>query len=438
MISAALGRLRDVRYNGPVTGSRFGGDRSEARRLAVGAEADIVQAVQQACARRGRVRAVGARGSKNGSHQTPGASLHLDRYNSLLSVSDRLVTIQAGMTCGDLNGVLERHGLALPTMGEWKHATLAGAVLTGTHGASCRHGILSTSVRAVRIVTGDGRVIQVERGDRWFPHVGVSLGLLGIVSTITFECVELFGLALEARVVPADRYLAEYRQQNQDNEFYSAVWIPAADAVITYAANRTAAPARPVRRPQRTNFSTLLLTALGRHWNTKPLVTDRCFRRRVVGTGGDILTPIALSPRLARAVRQLAKGVHEVEFAVPAHRATATVTALDALLRRHPGSLANAVGLRESAGDSFSLSPCFQRGCFWVSLFFRQGDEFVADLRELFQRLEARCHWGKHVMLPADHLRGQYPNWNAFIEARTELDPMGVFANDFAHEYGLA
>ncbi|MBI2615503.1 MAG: FAD-binding protein [Gemmatimonadetes bacterium] len=189
------------------------------RHVPVVSEADIVRAVEAARANQGRVRALGARGSKNGSHRTSGVALHLERYCRLLSAEDNLVTVQAGMTCGDLNAALERRGLALPTMGEWKQATVAGALLTGTHGGSSRHGILSTSLRRLRLVAGDGQARELEKGDPWFPHVGVSLGALGVVSTVTFECVEQFRLALETKVVSFERYLSEYERQNRENEF---------------------------------------------------------------------------------------------------------------------------------------------------------------------------------------------------------------------------
>lgn len=405
--------------------------------ISVGSEADIVRAVQAARVHGGRVRALGARGSKNDSHRTSGVALHLEQYRRLLSVEDNLVTVQAGMTCGELNAVLERHGLALPSMGEWKRATVAGALLTGTHGGSSRHGIMPTSVRRIRLVAGDGRVIDLQKGDSWFPHAGVSLGALGVVSTVTFECVEQFRLALETKVVSFDRYLLEYEEQSRENEFYSAIWLPAADAVIAYAANRTTALAGAARRRERFSPRTLLLTALSRYWNIKGLVNDRRFAQLAVGNSGEILTPLAIAPSLANAVWRVAKTVRATEFAVPAPKATATMAELNALLRRHPGNLANAIGLRTTAQDDFSLSPCYQRECLWVDVFFYDRQEFVAALSELFEGLDACCHWGKHVAFAPGYLRRQYPRWDAFVEACAQLDPTGVFANDFTERYGL-
>lgn len=418
----------------PAAGRRMG---RPTIHISVGSEADIVRAVQAARAQHGRVRAVGAGGSKNSCHRAPGVALHLERYRRLISVEDNLVTVQAGMTCGELSAVLERHGFALPTMGEWKRATVAGALLTGTHGGSSRHGIMPTSVRRIRLVAGDGRVIELQKGDSWFPHAGVSLGALGVVSTVTFECVEQFRLALETKVVSFDRYLLEYEEQSRENEFYSAIWLPAADAVVTYAANRTTGPVGAARRRERFSPQTLLLTALSRYWNIKGLVNDRRFGHRTIGTSGEILTPLVIAPRLANAVWRVAKRVRAAEFAVPAQRATATMVELNALFQRHPRGLANAVGLRATAPDEFSLSPCHERECLWVDMFFHDRHELAAALRALFEGLGARCHWGKYVALPPAYLRRQYPGWDGFVAACAQLDPTGVFANEFTERCGL-
>lgn len=208
-------------------------------RVSIQTEADIIAAVEGARARGNRVRAVGSGGSKNGSGQTDGVALLFHRYRRGLAVDGNRVTVRGGIACGELNAALARAGLALPTVGEWKHATVAGALATGVHGGSSRHGIMATSVRALRVVTGQGAVIEVDRSHERFAYLAVSLGALGIISTVTFECEPAFSLGLERRAVSLDRYLMDYARENRDNEFYSAVWFPAADAVITFAANRT-------------------------------------------------------------------------------------------------------------------------------------------------------------------------------------------------------
>jgi FAD/FMN-containing dehydrogenase len=124
-------------------------------------------------------------------------------------------------------------------------------------------------------------------------------------------------------------------------------------------------------------------------------------------------------------------------MAVPISRAGEAFEALAALIRRYPRVLTNSVGLRATAADTASLSPCYGRPTWWFALFYRRDPAFERDLCALFERLDARSHWGKDVALSPDHLRAQYPRWAAFRRTRAALDPNGVLANDFSRRYDL-
>ena len=45
--------------------------------------------------------------------------------------------------------------------------------------------------------------------------------------------------------------------------------------------------------------------------------------------------------------------------------------------------------------------------------------------------MDGRPHWGKGFFAAAEHLRTVYPRFDDFNELRAELDPGGVFVNDF-------
>lgn len=399
-------------------------------------EQDIVDAVLAARDGAAPIRAVGSRGSKNSCFRTPGVALHFERYAGVLNVEDNLVVAQAGVTVGELNRVLKRHGLALPTHGEWAGATVAGAVATGTHGGSASHGIFATSVRAMRIITADGLPVTLQRGSEHFDHAAVSLGMLGITSTITFECVDPFHLELETRVLPFERYLLEHERHNREDEFYSAIWIPTARQVITFAANRVPAPGKTARRMERFCPRTFALHALSSRMRMNAC-PERWLTTTAVNDWDHILSPIRDASRKVLFLRFLSKGWRAAEFAVPLTRMVESLVRLDRFFDCHPRALANPVGLRVTAGDTFSLSPCAGRDTFWIDLFFHDDERFASTLGDLFEELDARCHWGKHISLATTHLRRQYPRWNAFRAARAQFDPDSIFANRFTRSFDL-
>ena len=95
------------------------------------------------------------------------------------------------------------------------------------------------------------------------------------------------------------------------------------------------------------------------------------------------------------------------------------------------------MGLRCSAADGFTLSPCYDRDTFWLAVFYRDENGLSSELTNLFEEHDARSHWGKHVDLRPHRLRRQFPNWDEFCITRRRLDPAGTFSNAFTRRFAL-
>jgi L-gulonolactone oxidase len=290
--------------------------------------------------------------------------------------------------------------------------------------------VFSNSIDSVRIITSEGEVWEVGRDSAAFDHVALSLGALGIISTITFRCEEKFFLELQMRVVPFERFLLERETLDEDNEFFSAVWSPYAGRVLTFQGNRV--PNQPRSGSRRERFCLLhcihhqisrlpCLGAFPLRWSGLTVV-DECYR---------ILSPIQKKSGKTRVLRTLGKLVRAVEFAVPLSKAGELLTALHGLLLSENWAVPLPIGLRASAKDSLSLSPAFGRDSFWIDMFLFPDSRLEKSLAGLFEEFDARCHWGKHIGLSRDHLLRQYPRWEEFWTFRNSLDPDRIFANDF-------
>ena len=404
--------------------------------VSVRTEEDIVNAVLAARDAGRTVRAVGSFGSKNTCFRTTGAALRMARYDRIVTLDDNRVEAQAGVTIRDLNATLAKRGLTIPTQGEWLGATVAGAVATGVHGGSSMHGILATSVAALRLVLADGTAVTLTPEDDLFAQAAVSLGTLGITSTVTFECVEQFYLELVSEVIPFRKYVKDLAPLTKENEFFSAIWVPTADRVVTFRANRVATQSRIVPRRQRYSFASLALSSLSRRLNINA-ISNRVFAHRAVDTADRILTPIGGTSRHVRLMRALSRSWREAEFAVPLERAGAALEELSALLSRHRHALRIPVGLRSSPADDFTLSPCYDRDTFWLAVFYRDDNGLSGELTDLFEEHGARSHWGKHVDLHPHYLRAQFPHWDHFAAAHRRLDPAGTFTNAFTRRFAL-
>jgi hypothetical protein len=88
---------------------------------------------------------------------------------------------------------LHRAGYALPILGGITHQTISGFLGTGSAGASVMHN-LSDAIVSVRLIDGTGQVHDVDRDHPWWPAIGTSMGLYGIISTVTLKLVPRYAI----------------------------------------------------------------------------------------------------------------------------------------------------------------------------------------------------------------------------------------------------
>jgi FAD/FMN-containing dehydrogenase len=107
---------------------------------------------------------------------------------------------------------------------------------------------------------------------------------------------------------------------------------------------------------------------------------------------------------------------------------------------RHPGCTW-AVEYRTQPGEQSLLSPT--RGMASVTISLHQAmdlpyEPLFRDAEAVFRAHDGRPHWGKLHFLSSDEMAHLYPELPAFRAIRAELDPDGVFTNDYLARLGLA
>ena len=120
--------------------------------------------------------------------------------------------MQAGITLQKLSDDLDQRGLALENIGDIAYQTIAGATSTATHGTGTTFGNISSRIVGLRLVTGDGSVLDcsADENAEVFDVARVGLGALGILSTVTLQCVPAFHLHAVEEPMPVDDVLADF------------------------------------------------------------------------------------------------------------------------------------------------------------------------------------------------------------------------------------
>ena len=74
----------------------------------------------------------------------------------------RLVRVQSGIRIRELNDYLDRNGLALFNMGGYDGQTIAGVMMTATHGSGLGYGPIADQAVSLQMVVEGGRMVQIE------------------------------------------------------------------------------------------------------------------------------------------------------------------------------------------------------------------------------------------------------------------------------------
>src|ERR1700758_4139560 len=139
------------------------------------------------------VRALGSGHSCTPAAATSGVARDLSSWAGIVGadLDSGLVTVRSGTTIKELNATLDTLGLAMANLGDIDAQTVSGAISTGTHGTGAGLGGIATQVTGLELVLADGSVVACSADQRpdLFNAARVSVGALGVISTVTLQCV---------------------------------------------------------------------------------------------------------------------------------------------------------------------------------------------------------------------------------------------------------
>jgi xylitol oxidase len=371
------------------------------------------------------VRPLGTRHSFNRIADSDGALVSTEQLDRVVAVGGSTVTVEAGIRYGTLNSVLHDHGLALGNLASLPHISVGGALATGTHGSGVGNQSLAAAASKLELVTADGSLRRLERGDRDFDGAVVGLGSLGLVVRATLDVVPEFELrqyvfddlpwsAVDANLdeILAGGYsvslFTSWSERGVDQ-----VWVKTTGELAAGLTYFGATPALEPRNPvpgARPENCTQQLGVPGPSGERLPH-----FRLGFTPSGGDEL---------------------QSEYSVAREDAAG---ALRELRRLAPviSPLLLISEIRTIAADKLWLSPFSERHSIAFHFTWKPlGDEVLAVLPQIEAALApfgARPHWGK--LFTMSGLEDVYPELPAFRELRARLDSTAKFRNEFVDRY---
>lgn len=400
-------------------------------------EEEIASVVAHAAARGERVKAFGSGHSFTAIAVSDSHLLDLSDYGRVLDVDQQrgLVTVQAGIKLSKLCEELHARGLAMEDMGDVAYQSIAGATSTGTHGTGATFGCIPTQIRAMRIVVGDGSVLQcsADENPEVFQAARVGIGALGIVSTITLQCSPAFNLHALEQPIPLDEVMQDLDSYIDGNEHFEFFWQPGARNAFTKQNNRSSDPEQPLTKWQNFRDDVLIgdvaANSLAKLDRLSP-TASRWLRRRLPATGREDY--VDRSYRVFTSERRV-KFV-EMEYFIPREAARDALQSYRDFLARTGITPSMAIEMRFTAADDIPLSMSSGRETCSFAIHLRTHEpyqQYFEGVETLMREFDGRPHWGKLHFQTRETLQPLYPEWDQFQQLRARLDPDGRFANPY-------
>lgn len=423
---------------------------------------EVISIVKAAGKEGRKIRVVGAGHSWSPLAPCEDIMMSLRKLTSISISEDKSrVSVDPGVTVDQLAAFFKNHGVCVPSnvghgVGE---ATYGGVIATGCHGSGIKMKSISDYAVGFEFVTADGSVQTVGEDDPDLLNaLRLSLGLLGVVTKITFEVQPTFNVHVVESKVPLEKGLETLRSFVLENDYAEVSWIPFTDELYIQKANRT--DLRPTRfgmEPFQSEFQEELNrvnAAAGLDAITnKPELTPQVMQASLdslplyeyVSDITDYLHNADWRPLLAYKVS-------DIEIAIEIDEGFNDVRKALLLCQEKTNEWARAgkypfngvLGFRFINNSAATLSPA--RGNTYTALIeissFFKSDLFQMFSGELMETLmvelpKARVHWAKGFQFmphPKEMIQSASSSQiKEFLAIRNErkVDPDNIFVNDY-------
>jgi xylitol oxidase len=346
-----------------------------------------------------------------------------------LDPAARTVTIEAGMSYGQLCPLLDQKGFALHNLASLPHISVAGAAATATHGSGVSNGNLATAVSGLEFVTAAGDVVQLSRDKdpARFPGAVVNLGALGVVTKVTLDVQPTFQMRQDVYLNLPMSAVRDHFQEiaaagysvslftDWQNGILSEVWLKRR---VENGQSLTAAP----------EFYGATLATKNVH-PIAELSAENCTEQMgVAGPWYDRLPHFRMgfTPSSGKELQS--------EYFVPRRNAVEAILAVERL-RDHVSPHLMITELRTIDADHLWMSTAHGRPSLAIHFTWKQDWDAVSKVLPMIERelapFDVRPHWGKLFTLAPAVLQGRYEKLGDFKTLAAQYDPKGKFRNAF-------
>src|SRR5438105_1960604 len=393
--------------------------------------ATSLEQVREFVKKQGKLKVLGTRHCFNNIADSPDYLLSLKSMDQVVTLDQgsRSVTVNAGISYGQLCPYLHSKGFALHNLASLPHISVAGSCSTATHGSGIKNGNLATAVSALEIVTAAGNVVPLSRqkDGETFRGAVVGLGALGVITKLTLDIQPTFTMR---------QYVYENLPLSEMKVHFDAIESSAYSVSLftDWQKQRIKEVWLKSRVEEGQSFeaTTELNGAERATKNLHPIAelsAENCTEQ--MGVPGPWYERL---PHFRMGFTPSAGKELQSEYFVPRQHAVDAILAIEGLRDQvSPHLLISEI--RTIAADELWLSPCYKQPCVTIHFTWKQYWPAVRQLLPVIERelapFRARPHWGKLFTTSPGQLKSLYEKLPEFIDLTKKYDPQGKLRNDF-------
>ncbi|XP_010451193.1 PREDICTED: probable L-gulonolactone oxidase 4 [Camelina sativa] len=412
----------------------------------------------------------------------------------------KTLTVESGVTLRQLIEEAAKLELALPYAPYWWGLTVGGMMGTGAHGSSLwgKGSAVHDYVTEIRMVSpgsvSEGYakvwVLSEAMNPEEFNAAKVSLGVLGVISQVTFKLQPMFKRSLTYVMIDDTDFGEQAVTFGEKHEFSDFIWLPSQGKVLYRIDDRVPGNVSgnglfnffPFR--SQVSLALAFTRSLEESDESSGEANNKCVRAKIVTSllfrisygltnNGFLFTGY---PVIGSQDRMMSSGAcldshqnglitacpwdprikgeffYQTALSVPLTHVKDFINDIKALVKIEPKSLCglelnNGVLVRYVTSSTAYLGKEEKALDFDLTYYRSKDDPLTPRLYEDYMeeieqiailKYNALPHWGKNRNVAFDGAIRKYKNANAFLKIKERLDPSGLFSTEWTDQiFGL-
>ncbi|NTF09593.1 FAD-binding protein [Agrobacterium rubi] len=364
---------------------------------------------------------------------TSGTIIDVSALSGLIDHNNEMMTatIGAGTKLDKLTTLLAAIGQALPNMGDIDKQSVAGALGTATHGSGLGLGAYHTLLRGMHLIDGNGihHDYIAGRNDDMIKATGVTLGIFGALTSVTFQNVPTYNLRRKRTMIRIDTMLESLEDLMAEHRSTEVFIIPFARHALLQTLDMTDEAARSqITSEDEDGLATLKTLRTALKWFPG-------LRRRLIGNAmAKLSDEEVVGEWMEIYVTDRRTKFNEMEYHLPFEEGAGALREIITLIENHFPEVYFPIEVRSVKGDDFWLSPFYGRYTCSIAVHHGVGenpDILFRAAEAIFRKRGGRPHWGKMHNLTSTDLVSIYPRFREAMDIRRGLDPDNRFVSPY-------